>query len=82
MKNRKIVFNSPVVLIFAAICFAATIMNGLSGGWTNKAFFMVYHSSPASPLTYVRFISHIFGHASWGHFAGNMCYILLLGPML
>jgi GlpG protein len=33
-------------------------------------------------MTWVRFITHIFGHSGWGHFMGNMTYILLLGPLL
>lgn len=43
---------------------------------------MTYHSSLCSPLTYVRFLTHVFGHEGWQHFIGNMAYILLLGPML
>ena len=35
-----------------------------------------------SPMTYLRFFTHIFGHADWEHLIGNMCYILLLGPLL
>ena len=43
---------------------------------------MTYHTSLSSPMTYVRFFTHVFGHADWTHFIGNMSYILLLGPML
>ena len=43
---------------------------------------MTYHSSLKSPMTYLRFVTHIFGHAGWEHLIGNMSYILLLGPML
>lgn len=78
----KIVFNAPVVLGFVAICFIATLLNYITGGASNRALFMTYHSSLLSPLTYVRFFIHVFGHASWSHFVGNMSYILLLGPML
>lgn len=43
---------------------------------------MTYHSSLLNPLTYIRFITHVFGHAGWEHFIGNATYLLLLGPVL
>lgn len=43
---------------------------------------MTYHSSLLNPLTYIRFITHVFGHAGWEHFIGNATYLLLLGPGL
>lgn len=43
---------------------------------------MTYHSSLTNPMTYFRFITHIFGHSGWEHFIGNASYLLLLGPML
>ena len=83
MKKRiRITFNSPVILCFVAICFFATMLNYLTGGKSNQVVFMTYHSSLFSPLTYVRLLTHVFGHEGWQHFIGNMAYILLLGPML
>ena len=83
MKKRiRITFNSPVILGFVAICFLATLLNYLTGGKSNQVVFMTYHSSLFSPLTYVRLLTHVFGHEGWQHFIGNMAYILLLGPML
>lgn len=81
-KKPKIAFNSPVVLGFAAICLIATILNYITIGGSNKLLFMTYHSSLKSPMTYLRFFTHVFGHVDWTHFIGNMSYILLLGPML
>ncbi len=78
----RITFNSPVVLSFAAICFVVLAINYLTGGSSNRNFFITYHSSLASPLTYIRFFTHVLGHAGWSHYIGNMSYILLLGPML
>ena len=43
---------------------------------------MTYHSSLLNPMTYLRFVTHIFGHSGWSHFIGNASYLLLLGPML
>ena len=58
------------------------MLNYLTGGKSNQVVFMTYHSSLFSPLTYVRLLTHVFGHEGWQHFIGNMAYILLLGPML
>ena len=83
MKNKiRITWNSPVILSFVVICLLATALNTITGGKSNEIFFMTYHSSLKSPMTYVRFFTHVFGHANWAHFVGNMSYILLLGPLL
>ena len=82
MNKLKISFNSPIVLSFVALCFIATLANQITGGLANRWLFMTYHSSLASPLTYLRFFTHVLGHANWSHFAGNMCYILMIGPLL
>ncbi len=65
-----------------AICFVATLLNYITRGFTNRLLFMTYHSSLLSPMTWVRAFTHIFGHADWSHFVGNMSYLLILGPML
>ena len=75
-------FNAPVVLGFVAICFGALLLNNMTNGWTNRMLFSVYRSSMKNPLFYLRTVGHIFGHADWSHFANNMMYILILGPML
>ena len=83
MKKRiRLSFNAPVVLWFAIICTAATLLNYLTKGAANQVIFSTYHSSLASPLTYLRFLTHVFGHGNWSHLVGNMTYLLLLGPML
>lgn len=84
MKKKKfrVTFNAPVVLCLVALCFIATLVNLIVLNITGNLFFVTYHSSLLSPLTWIMLISHIFGHASWNHLIGNMCYLLLLGPML
>ena len=81
-KKRRITFNSPVVLGFVAISFGAMVLNYVTGGGSNQALFMTYHSPLTSPGTYLRFFTHVLGHAGWSHYIGNMMYLLLLGPML
>ena len=80
--KKRITFNSPVILAFVFISFGAMVANYLTLGASNKLLFVTYHSSLANPLTYVRFFTHVLGHAGWSHYIGNMMYILLLGPML
>lgn len=82
MKKRRITYNSPVVLSFVIICFGVMVANYLTAGLSNKMLFMTYHSSLASPMTYVRFFTHVLGHQNWTHYISNMMYLLLLGPML
>ncbi len=81
-KGIKITFNSPIILTFVLLCLLATLLNQLTGGYSNTLLFMTYHSSLTSPLTYVRFFTHVLGHSGWTHFAGNATYLLLLGPIL
>lgn len=81
-KKFKITFNAPVTLAMVFICFIATLLGMITSGESTQLLFMTYHSSLKNPMTYVRFFTHIFGHADWSHFIGNASYLLLLGPML
>ena len=81
-QRLKISFNSPVVLGFTVVCFGALILSMMTGGKANHLFFSVYRSSLMSPLTYIRFVGHVFGHAGWEHFLGNIMLILVVGPLL
>lgn len=81
-KTHKISFNSPVVLTFVILCFIATLAGEMTDGKSTELVFMTYHSSLFNFMTYVRFITHIFGHSGWNHFIGNASYLLLLGPLL
>jgi GlpG protein len=82
IKNTRITFNAPVVLGIVAISFIATLLGYLTGGITSRVLFTTYRSAIWSPMTWIRAFTHIFGHADWAHFVGNMSYLLLLGPML
>ena len=81
-KKLNITFNAPITLGFVMICFIATLLGVISNGRITQTLFMAYHSSLTNPMTYLRFITHIFGHSGWSHFIGNASYLLLLGPML
>ncbi|MDO4458892.1 MAG: rhomboid family intramembrane serine protease [Clostridia bacterium] len=83
MKRRvRLSFNAPVTLSFVIIAFLVTLVGIMTGQEITRSFFMTYHSSLRSPMTYIRFFTHVLGHSGWDHFIGNTCYILLLGPML
>lgn len=80
--NLKITFNAPVTLGFVFLSFAVLAAGALTGGRSTQMLFMTWHSSLLNPLTWLRFFTHVLGHAGWQHYVGNMSYILLLGPML
>lgn len=81
-KKLRITYNAPVVLTMVAISFLATLLNYITRGVLGQLLFMTYHSPLASPMTWLRAFTHIFGHVDWSHLIGNMSYLLLLGPML
>lgn len=81
-RKLNITFNAPVILGFTILCAAALLAGYLTGGWTTNTFFSVYHSSFGNPLTWLRLIGHIFGHAGLDHFMGNIMLILIVGPLL
>lgn len=78
----KLSFNSPVILGFTAICLLALLLDTLTGGMTNQLVFSVYRSPLWNPLTYIRMVGHVFGHANWEHLLGNIMLILVIGPLL
>lgn len=81
-RKPKITFNSPVILSFTAVCFVALLLGYVTKGASTDALFSVYRSSLLSPLTYVRLIGHVCGHAGWEHFIGNIMLLLVVGPLL
>ncbi len=78
----KIQYDSPVVLTFALISLIALLLNGWTDGASNALVFSVYRSSLTDPLTYVRMICHVMGHADFSHFVSNICLFLVLGPLV
>ena len=81
-KGLRLSFNAPATLSFVALCAAAFLIDLLTGGAANRAVFSVYRAPLSDPLTYIRCVTHVLGHASWDHLLGNMMYILILGPMI
>ena len=81
-RRVRLAFNSLAVLGFSGICLLAMVLNQLTGGQSNRLLFSVYRAPLTNPLTWLRMVCHVFGHADWNHLLNNMMYILLLGPML
>ena len=81
-RGFRLAFNSPAVLGFAGVCLVAMVLNLLTNGASNRALFSVYRAPLTNPLTWLRMVCHVFGHADWNHLLNNMMYVLLVGPML
>lgn len=74
-------YNAPVTLSFFLGSFVVLILSFI----TRKKSDYLFSSERASllnPFTYIRFITHIFGHMDYMHFSNNFLKILLLGPMI
>lgn len=78
----RIQYDSPVILTFALLSLIALGLNTLTDGWVNANICSVYRSSLTDPLTYVRLLGHVLGHGDIAHFFGNVCLLLVLGPVV
>ena len=81
-RGFRLAFNTPAVMGFAGVCLLAMVLNLLTDGASNRALFSVYRAPLTNPLTWLRMVCHVFGHADWNHLLNNMMYVLLVGPML
>ncbi len=79
---KKIIFNSPVIISFTVISLFATLLGILTGGVSDALLFSVYRAPLTDPLTYIRFVGHVFGHVDLDHLLGNTMLLLLTGPLL
>ena len=82
MKKLVIRFNAPATLTFALLALGALILGQTFGSAVTTKYFCVYRASLADPLTYLRFFTHVLGHADYSHYMGNMLLLLLVGPPL
>ncbi len=77
----KLHYNSPVVLTYAIVCVVLLAINYLTADWLNTLLLISYgDASLLNPLTYIRALLHVVGHADWNHLFGNMILMLLVGP--
>ena len=82
MRKLVIRFNAPATLTFALLALGALLLGQTLGSGVTMKYFCVYRSSLADPLTYLRFFTHVLGHADYSHYMGNMLLLLLVGPGL
>lgn len=76
-------YNAPVVLTFTLISTVMQVLATVTGDATTKLFAAAPATfEPPSPVQYLGFVTHIFGHANWAHLFGNFMVILMLGPLL
>ena len=80
---KKLSYNSPVILTYAAVCLVVLIASKLTGGWLNRLLFICYgHPNLLDPLTYPRLVLHALGHVDFSHYANNMIMLMLIGPIV
>ena len=84
MKTKiRLSYNSPVILTYVAVCVVFLIINEITRGWFNGVFLICYgHPNWLDPLTYLRLVTHAFGHVDVSHLTGNMIMMLLVGPIV
>ncbi|MCL1924485.1 MAG: rhomboid family intramembrane serine protease [Defluviitaleaceae bacterium] len=78
----RLKYNSPIILTYSLICIIVLGLGWLTDGASTSRFFVLFFTSFNDPLLYLRIFTHIFGHADWAHFVGNMTMLLLVGPLV
>ena len=81
-KYKLIQYNAPTTLNFALISFVVLVIGIATRGASTMKFFCVFRSPLTDVWTYPRFFSHVLGHSSFSHYAGNITLMLVLGPTL
>ena len=91
LKKFRITYNAPVVLTFCIIATVIFFLGKYCFEGLIEAFFVVRGKGSSqipdafsftNPLDYFRLLFHVFGHTDFIHLSGNLCFLLLLGPVL
>lgn len=80
MRELRIQYNAPVVLTFSLLALGALLLGFATDGTSTWMLFSVYRSPLTQPLTYLRFFTHVLGHANYAHFINNIMLLLVIGP--
>ena len=75
-------YNAVVTLTMFFISLLVLLLDKITKGKSTRRFFSTERASLLNPLTYIRFFTHILGHADWEHLSNNYLKILLLGPLI
>jgi membrane associated rhomboid family serine protease len=81
----RLKYNAPVILTFGFLCTAVLLVSGTLAPGLIPSWFAVGPKGSFkfnSIHSYVTLFSHVLGHSSWEHLAGNMLFILVVGPLL
>ncbi len=78
----RLTWNSPVILGYVLLC--AVVLAAASFVSPLALWYVSLPPSPdfAEPVTWLRLVTHVAGHADFEHFAANAVYLLLLGPLV
>lgn len=77
----RLQYNAPVVLTYTLVCSFVLMLEPMFH-LTLPVFSVAPNMYWSDPLSYIRLVSHVVGHANWQHLVGNFTLILLLGPIL
>lgn len=75
-------YNAKVTLTMFFISLFVLLIDKITKGKTTRLFFSTQRASLINPLTYIKFFTHILGHADFNHFSNNYLKILILGPLI
>jgi membrane associated rhomboid family serine protease len=81
----KIKYNAPVSITFALVALVILAADQITGQALLSGLFTAPPRGAfqfSNPMMYPRLVLHVFGHAGWNHYIGNMAFVLLLGPTL
>jgi GlpG protein len=79
----RIRYNAPVILTFSLLAILILVLNATIMPRLTYRYFAVAGSiNWGSVADWFRLFSHPLGHAGWAQLAGNLTFVLLLGPML
>lgn len=77
----KVRYNSPVILTFSLLAGGAFLL-GVVIPASRSLFALAPGFSVASPVSWISLFTYTLGHAGAGHLAGNLAFILLVGPLV
>lgn len=79
----KVTYNAPVVLTFCFVSWVVLQVAYIFGPTVLLDYFSTNGELElTSPIFYLSLVTHVLGHESMRHLAGNAIIILLAGPML
>lgn len=77
----RIKYNSPVILTFSLAAMAVLALTKLAPG-LQAWFALTPGLSLASPVRWMTLLTYTLGHEGTAHLAGNLTFILLVGPLV